>query len=221
MPLTSFLLLAIGGLCLASTMHLAAGEQKLTNGPTLTVQLLNLAGVKAAELDRAVAEASWILSKAGVSVRWVQCATEAGVRPGAETCRESHDALTFSLGVVTKTPDFLRDTGMGFALVYSGGRNHAGVVYSKVVELAQANPRIAKADLVLAYAMVHEIAHLILGSTNHSPTGIMRAGCRPAELEALNQRRLLFGGKERKALHQKLLERQRRVEIGPTRIPGQ
>ena len=190
-------------------MRANAADRKKASPPIVTVQILNLAEAKPSELENAITEASWIFGKAGVKVNWVHC--------GPDPCREDEDALTFSLGLVTKVPDFLRETGMGFALVYSGERNHAGVVYSRVVELARANSLIIKPDQVLAYAMVHEIAHLMLGSTAHSSTGIMRAGCRPAELTALSQRRLLFGRKEIEDLHRKLLERSSRVELSGAR----
>lgn len=171
----------------------------------MTIQVVNVAGVAPGELDRAIAEATWIFGKAGIGANWVRC----GEGEGDPNCADSADGLTFSVGVIAKVPDFLRETGLGFALVYSGRRNHAGVVYSRVVELAQAHPLIVSTDQVLGYAMVHEIAHLIFGSTAHSATGILRAGCRPAELEAIGQRRLLFTSREIEALHAKLRERRK------------
>lgn len=194
-------------------MHAHAADNNKTTQPTFTVQLLNIAGVNETELAKATAEASWIFGKAGVKVKWVHCNPESNDHAGTGPCGDTLDALSFSMGLVSKAPDFLRDTGMGFALVYSGQRNHAGVVYSRVAELARANALLVKTDLVLAYAIVHEIAHLILGSTDHSPAGILRAGCRPEELAALSQRRLLFGPADAAALHRKLLERSRTVGI--------
>lgn len=203
---------ATGGLYLAAALHGNAEDRNPADTPALTVRLLNLAGVDPAELDRATGEALWILGKAGVGVRWLNCPAE--IRDAAEAgpCGERGDGLTFSLGVVAKAPEFLRGTGLGFALVHTGQRNSAGVVYPRIVELARTYPLIVKSDQVLAYAMVHEIGHLILGSTAHRPSGILRAGCRPAELEALSQRRLLFGAAEVEAMHRKMRERRRREE---------
>ena len=221
MTKTTFRRWATGSLFLVAAVHANAGDRKLANRHSLTVQLLNLAGVKATELKKAVAEASWIFNKAGVNLNWVHCGSEGSDPKEEAACPDSEDPLVSSLGLVTKAPDFLRDTGMGFALVYSGRRNHAGVLYPRVAALARSHSLIVETDQVLAYTMVHEIAHLILGSTAHGATGIMRANCGPGELKAVSQRRLLFRSWEIKALHRKLVERSGGLEIaGSTRIPS-
>jgi len=221
MTATAFRLWASASLLFVGAADAAPGNRKVPP-PALTVQLMNLAGVKAVEMERAIAEATWIFGKAGVTLRWVHCGVEGSGLTRGEACRDGADPLVFSVGVLATTPDFMRDTGLGFALVFSGRRNHAGVLYSRVEELARAHPLMVRTEQVLAYAMVHEIAHLILGSTAHSATGIMRAGCRPAELKALSQRRLRFGSAEIEVLHQKLLERGRELQgAGATDILGQ
>lgn len=221
MTATTLRFLAIGTLYIVATAHSSAADRKPTTPPTLTVQLVNLAGVTTTELDKAKTEASWIFGKAGVNLNWVHCGSENGDPAAAAPCQDIDDPFVFSMGLVTKSPEFLRDTGFGFAMVYSGQRNHAGVVYPKVAELTKAYPFHASIDQVLAYAMVHEIAHLILGSTAHRPTGIIRAGCRPEELKAVSQRRLQFRSDEVEALHRKLTERSRRLELtGAARIPA-
>ena len=221
MTKTAFRLLATGSLYLVAAVLANAEDRKIANQHSLTVQLLNLAGVKATELKKAIAEASWIFNKAGVNLNWVHCGSEGSDPKEEAACPDSEDPLVFSLGLVTKAPDFLRDTGMGFALVYSGKRNHAGVLYPRVAALARSHSSIVGTDQVLAYTMVHEIAHLILGSTAHGATGIMRANCGTGELKAVSQRRLLFGSGEIRALHRKLVERRGGLEIaGATRIPS-
>ena len=71
MTKTTFRRWATGSLFLVAAVHANAGDRKLANRHSLTVQLLNLAGVKATELKKAVAEASWIFNKAGVKLNWV------------------------------------------------------------------------------------------------------------------------------------------------------
>jgi hypothetical protein len=199
----------------------AAAPDPKAPPPALTVQLMNLAGVKPAELNKAIAEATWIFAKAGVALNWVRCSPDGTGLTREEQCRDADDPLVFTVGVLATAPDFMPETGLGFALVFSGKRNHAGILYSRVAELSRAHPLIVQTEQVLAYAMVHELAHLLLESTAHSANGIMRAGCRPAELKALSQRRLLFGFAEVERLRRKLLERERKLQTnGETGIRG-
>ena len=198
---------AMGFVCLFAAAH-AAGQEVLPPATrTISVRLVNVARIPAAELQKATGEASWILSSAGLSVHWIHCRPITRNLPAGDPCREVADPFAFSVGLIDKAPDFLKDSSLGFAMVYSGNRDHAGVIYPRVVSFVRANPGLVETDQVLAYAIVHELAHLILGSTDHGSNGILRGACRPAELVALHQRRLLFTPGEVAGLRFQLFQR--------------
>ena len=71
---------------------------------------------------------------------------------------------------------------LGFALLADDGApaSVAFVFYHRVESLA-VELRGAR-DVLLGYALAHEVGHLLMGSNSHSPTGIMRARWTEKEL---------------------------------------
>jgi Zn-dependent peptidase ImmA (M78 family) len=47
-------------------------------------------------------------------------------------------------------------------------------------------------DTVLAYAIAHEIGHLLLGDNAHTPRGVMKGNWDRKDYEAMNQRQFHF-----------------------------
>ena len=198
---------ATGYVCRLAAAHAAGQEILPPDTRTISVRLVNVVRIPAVELQKATGEASWIFSNASMNVDWIVCRPVTRNLSKGDPCREDPDPLAFSAGLVEKAHEFLPDSLLGFALVYSGHRDHAAVIYPRVVNLARANPGLVETDQVLAYAIVHELAHLILGTTSHGSKGILRGSCRQAELVALNQRRLLFSPDEIAQLHLQLFKR--------------
>jgi hypothetical protein len=155
----------------------------------ITVRIVNTSRATERQVVRAAAEVGWVFSKAGIEVEWVHCRLAGRDQPD-DRCAES--AKTFVMGITDEIPEFLSETGLGFALVKSGNRNHGAVLYPRIVTQARAQPMLGGIDHVLALAISHELGHLILGSTDHSFSGPLRGTCGPAELHAFAQRRLTF-----------------------------
>lgn len=70
----------------------------------------------------------------------------------------------------------------------------ADVFYSRALQMAQQGP--ADLDQLLGYAIAHEVGHLLLHSTTHSHSGIMRANWGPEEWKGISQGYLRFGADE-------------------------
>jgi hypothetical protein len=80
---------------------------------------------------------------------------------------------------------------------------HDGGIYASVFrqlaedEAAEANiPRI----ILLVYAAVHEIGHLLLGDQAHTPQGLMKAQWEPGDLQAMAQNRFHFSSDQTREL---------------------
>ena len=128
----------------------------------VVLQLSNLSGAPASVVSSAQAEVVRVYAAAGVSMEWRSEAP-------ADDVRSIHVVL-----VPLESGDLRRiaDTVMGAAVWTPLGNGLAYVFYRRVEE--QAALHNAPAERVLAFAVVHEIGHL-LGTRGHSPTGVMRA----------------------------------------------
>jgi hypothetical protein len=87
---------------------------------------------------------------------------------------------------------------MGVAMRTLYGTSVAYVFYRRVEQ--EAHWHDVSSVLVLAYAMSHELGHLLLGSRAHSPAGLMRACWRRAEFQQAGQGRLRFSEEEASAI---------------------
>lgn len=190
--------------------------------PSVTVRLVNTSRASSATLTRATREAAWVLRRAGIRLHWVHCPADVRGLPDRHLCLESPD--TFLLGVLARPPESLSPNGLGFALVRAGFRNHAAVHFPRIESLARSCPGSASLYQVLAFALTHELGHLLLGTTSHSPTGIMRPACDPALLHAFARRQLTFSPEDAAALRLRLtsspLTHRARVPHNALLLPG-
>lgn len=182
--------------CLLAAGSAGWGEERAAEpGERILVRLYNPAGVEEREVSGAVAEATWILGKAGIRAEWVRCEGR-GLLAGGDPCRETEDAGAVSLGLTAGAPEGMKELALGFTLLQAGGGNHAAVFFGRVKELVKQFPAADRAQ-VLAAAMAHEIGHVLSASAAHAPRGLMRARWGKEELLRMGQRRLLFGEAER------------------------
>jgi hypothetical protein len=150
-------------------------------------------------LNKAINEATWIFFKAGIQLWWTRCEA-LPVRVPGDPCLETSSVAAVSLGILASAPAGISPNALGFAFPRSGAGNHAAVIHGRVREFAVANCKRSNWQQILAYAMAHEIGHLLLRSQEHSRTGIMRGQWNGADLRAMEQQRLLFGAMETAAL---------------------
>ena len=160
----------------------------------MVVEVFDHAGVSAETLTRAKSEVCRIYADMGVEVLWT----------GAPATN-AHGRFVIHLII---RPKASRPRVMGNALGDSRGTGGTAFVYhERVLHVARA--RDLEVARVLAYAIAHEIGHLLLAFPSHSIAGIMQADwdghdCRdmaagslaftPAEASAIRARALRTGG---------------------------
>ena len=160
----------------------------------VVVEVFNHAGVSAETLTRAKSDVSRIYADMGVEIVWTDApATNAHGR--------------FVIHLIIR-PKASRPRMMGNALGDSRGTGGTAFVYrERVLDVARA--RDLEVARVLAYAMAHEMGHLLLPYPSHSIAGIMQAdwdghdfrdmaagslAFTPAEASAIRARALRTGG---------------------------
>jgi hypothetical protein len=169
----------------------------------VTVRLFDTYGVRTSDLHRATAVTSATLERAGVQPVWVNCVAlprpprcAASLEPGELIVRfrpspqESTWALV--LGNAMVDPDVHQGT---VATVYP----------DRVEALSQASQ--TSAARLLGRTMAHEIGHLLLGHSNHSKHGIMRARWTAVELRFDTRGDWVFSDGEAAAMRQQAAQR--------------
>jgi hypothetical protein len=118
--------------------------------------------------------ATEIFAGIGVQIDW---------RSG-KACLESRNAVRMSFS--SSTPKTQSPGALAYAFAYEGSR--IVVLYDRVKHCA----KDSRAYELLAYVMVHEIAHIMQGIERHSETGIMKAHWTNAEYFQMERKRLRF-----------------------------
>lgn len=138
-----------------------AGRAEAGGRPSIAVVAYNQVGVAADTLARAKTETARIYSGAGVEVIWMD--------PAAV-----EKAGTFAIRLLIRRAVRVPESVMGSV---SGDTHETGglasVFYDRV--LRSAHERRQDVAGVLAYAMAHEMGHLLLPFPAHSASGIMRS----------------------------------------------
>jgi len=174
----------------------------------ITVRVFNYAEVASRVLEEGQKEASKIFRKAGVETTWVDCQVTAEKKVANPACHEPLGQAEFALRILPRTsavPPGLRDN-IGFAFLPPEGRGSmAGIFYDLVESLAGLGR--ASRGVVLAHALAHEIGHLLLGTSAHSPWGLMRGGWVKEELRQAAMGNLLFTPEQAEQIRADVLER--------------
>jgi len=145
---------------------------------SLPIRLYNRAGVPPHVLDSAIREASRVLARAGVETVWTEGPPDAlegcsfdfsGRSPIQHPKPDTRGYLVVSVGRGGPASAF-RDT-FGFALPDASTGVHAFIFYDRLEQLT--DPRLVTVPKLLA--MAHELGHVLMGSIEHSSTGLMKA----------------------------------------------
>jgi hypothetical protein len=155
----------------------------------LPIKLFNDAAVGNGVLGPAMGEAAWLLKSVCVEVEWIRCPVVSVSHP--EPCGPPVRAIEIHILPYPMTNDFA-ETVLGIGFPSLGSRGNAAVFLSRVRQLAASNPGMIDVSGLLGHVLAHEIGHLLLHSSAHSPEGLMRADFRPADLQKAAQRQLKF-----------------------------
>jgi hypothetical protein len=186
----------------------------------ITVRIYNYAGVTDGTLLRAEEEGTRIFRKAGVEAVWLECGAARSLEEQVPPCETPLGAITVNLKILPPSMAARFESSreeMGFALVLArnGSASDAWVFYQRVEEAAAS--QIASASQILAYAMAHEIGHLLLGPDHHSRDGIMCAHWNQKSLEDVSQGQMFFTRDQTRLIRNEV---QARTEMAQGRVTG-
>src|SRR5919201_1172762 len=136
------------------------------NAPTAVVRVDNLAEVPSDDLGFAESRAAEVFSRIGARVTWIDEETafrEHRRPPFTVVLIKSNGLPPARAGVVIEA--------LGFA---DPGVSRAHVLYDRVEALTARSQRNPAG--ILGDVLAHELGHLMLRGTKHSPRGIMRSG---------------------------------------------
>jgi hypothetical protein len=144
--------------------------------------------------------AAAILRQADVAATWLDCSTGAAARhlACASPLAPGEIAIRITPGPPDPHPAATRP--LGYSLVDpAAGLGTLGTVFSdRVAWLAAAAH--SRPETLLGRAVAHEIGHLLLGTNEHSPTGLMRAVWTASDLSRNRRDDWLFTGADRTRL---------------------
>jgi hypothetical protein len=145
----------------------------------MVVRIYDAAGTPSEFQQSALLVAAEILERAGVSVRWIRCNPNAF----SAACRKPLGAYELAVRLVKLVERPTAPTlplGEANVDVVKRTGSLATVYANRVRWFADASD--VDFSTVLARAIAHEIGHLVIGTTLHPTTGLMRAVWAPKEV---------------------------------------
>jgi hypothetical protein len=145
-------------------------------GDRLAIHLHNQAGASHPILDGAIHEARRILARAGVETAWIEAPSDAPEArrfqlSARQPSAQAPDTRGYLVVIVGRGGSAFQDT-VGFALPGAHVGVHAVVLYNRLLQIFE--PALVSPQKALGWALAHEVGHVLLGSPDHSPTGLMK-----------------------------------------------
>jgi hypothetical protein len=148
-----------------ATLLIALATAEDAGAARLVVRTYDLAGLAGEEVAVAQAAASAILHEAGLVLEWRDCSPGCVDEPGAR-----HIVLR-----IARAPRSAVAGSLGYAVVDIEAESGAlATVFADRIASAAGRTRVGM-PLLLGRAIAHEIGHLLLGTSRHSASGLMRA----------------------------------------------
>jgi hypothetical protein len=173
------------------------------------VRVYNYSGVSAAVLEATRETAFELLGRAGVRLAFVDCRVRPEDPPADEACKDTATPLDLYVSILDRS--MARNAGasrhcLGFALVTADLPSRATVFSHRALELVKSN----RAPLagILGAMVAHEIGHLLLEQTAHSPDGIMQARWSDDDLQTIARGRMLITAEQASHLTAMVAKRQ-------------
>jgi hypothetical protein len=175
--------------------------------PGQTVRIYDLAKVPGATLEHALLVAGRILEAAGFQASWQPGSVSApegrlidysvlNPSPSRSPAERPYLVVALQAG----NPDTVWPGCMGFALPQAREGAHAIIYYDRVEQLCVASDIAPDLGTILGAVIAHELGHVLMGSEEHSPTGLMKAQWGPKELRLLSCNRLQFTPENKRAI---------------------
>ena len=168
----------------------------------LTVSVFNDAAVPQSILAEARTRAGVILERAGVSLDWLDCGTP-GDRPPTSGCSAIAFPRHLSVRLVSLPSGAGEDT-FGHCFQNADGEGNYAVVYFGALAASRSTDVVHTGEL-LGLVIAHELGHLLLGLSSHSPTGLMSPVWKSAELRLAVQGNLFFTDEQQHRIRSRYL----------------
>ena len=187
--------LLIGAAAAASASAVAVCEK-------VYVRLTDFANVSAKLRAEAEGSVQRVFRRAGLDVSFVKC--ETALRWLAK-CGKPAGGRDLWLQILKDRPKNVAGDSTGFAVLVPSERlsdSYAAVSFAMVDAMAR-EMNVPIAD-VLAAAIAHELGHLLLRTSSHGRTGIMKRRLDPEQVGLMGQGALLFTDAEAAAMTARL-----------------
>jgi len=193
-------LAAILGLMAASVPLIAKTPATNTRLTVRVYDYVNLSNKTESELAE---NARRILAQAGIAVELALCFT-GGLDTGEPGCIGPLGPADLILRIVQRK-FAVRGEQLGYASMSEDG----GAYITVLVNPAERKARVgALSDgSYLGHAVAHEIGHLLLGTNEHSSTGIMRPVWRVCDEEWMSRGLLFFDARQASRMRERLIAR--------------
>jgi hypothetical protein len=186
---------------------------------TITVRVLNFAGVNQKMIAVGEKVAAGIFAKSGVEIRWIDTNS---TMDDTQANSDAEQVLSLShihLKLLTSEKFGrlgLPSDAMGLAPGSGPDRQVVYISYSRVetlyseemdAQLCGRLNQIASDGQILGHVIAHELGHILLNQTVHSPEGIMRGVWNFIDLKNVSYGDLLFSPEQGKILRAEVLRR--------------
>lgn len=190
----------------------AASSSELN--PQITARVLNTVRFPSYRLARAERVTTQILRKARVQVVWLDCTVPMGQWQSA--CDRPFGPTDFLFDFVEEiqslSPNATAAT-LAFVPVPQDGELRQRAYISTRCASDTASERQASLELILGLAVAHELGHMLTGSGEHSPSGLMRAEWDAQDLKRAAKGDLVFTDDQIKQVRVGLLARIAQLNI--------
>jgi hypothetical protein len=159
----------------------------------ITVRVYNRVLMSPDRLAKAEQVATKILRKAGVQTVWLDCTVTAGQwQPACDGPLGPTDFLLQFVEEIQSLSPQTTEHSLGFAVLPDNGlqADRAYISYHRTHDLASRCQ--VSLGLVLGVASAHEIGHMLMGSAEHSRSGLMQAQVGPKDMQRAERSDLLF-----------------------------
>jgi hypothetical protein len=175
------------------------GIPQTLSSAKVCVRLTDFAGLSGHERAEAEGSVQWVFRRARVDIEFVECLT------AAEACRQPKEPRDISLQILKERPKKMpRDTAGFTVLTPSDRLSDSYAVVSFAVVAAKARQMNVPEVDVLAAAIAHELGHLLLRTSSHARTGIMKQRLDREQIERMERGTLLFTDREAAAMTARL-----------------
>jgi hypothetical protein len=196
---------------MAATNSGWAAETDQPGRGAISVWVYNYGGIESETLSQAKERASKILGRARVDIKWEDCPVSAAEQALYPSCRPELHPIRLVVRIRAGMPHDVRArvrNAFGFAHVPDKGVGFLAEIYSSGADLL-ASGDVRERGSMLGHLIAHELGHLLLGTTKHAASGIMRSPFTGREIERAKQGALLFNTQESERLVANLWARTR------------